>query len=155
MKNWTYFLFLPLFIFVSGELLAQEQGEEGAKNITDDIQADVKSVKTIANGDTLSIELFLISYQMDPREFKLNTFATQIVDSEGNSHLFTTIKMGRVLVQLADRQNYLHYLLEEDEPVPLTIHVGDWQGKKASKILLVFEESTEEGKFITQEVDLH
>lgn len=152
MKKLIYFLFLSLCWLSSNKLLAQEQ--EPVKNIKDDIQVDVKSVETIANGDTLSIELFLISYQMDPREFKLNTFATQIVDSEGNKHLFSTMKMGRVLVRLTDRQNYLHYLLEEDVPVPLTIQVGDWKGKKASKVWLVFEDSKEEGKFITQQVDL-
>src|SRR5690606_20579082 len=154
MRNWLYFLFLTLGILLSGDLLAQKQDEDSLKNIKDDIQVDVKSVRTIANGDTLSIELFLISYQMDPREFKLNTFATQVLDSEGNRHLITRMKMGRVLVQLADRQNYLHYLLEEDMPVSLTMQVGDWKGKKASKVILVFEDSTEEGRFVTQEVDL-
>ncbi|PRD48869.1 hypothetical protein [Sphingobacterium haloxyli] len=152
MKRLIYFLFLPLCWLSSYELLAQEQ--EPVKNIQDDIQVDVKSVKTHADGDTISIALFLISYQMDPREFKLNTFATQIVDSEGGKHLFSTMKMGRVFVRLADRQNYLHYLLDEDVPVPLLIQVGDWNGKKASKVILVFEDSTEEGRFITQEVDL-
>ncbi|PRD54772.1 hypothetical protein C5749_10310 [Sphingobacterium gobiense] len=145
-------MFLSLGWLSPCTLLAQEQ--EPVKNIQDDIQVDVKSVKTYADGDSLSIELFLISYQMDPREFKLNTFATQIVDSEGDRHLFSTMKMGRVLVQLADRQNYLHYLLEEDVPVPLLIQVGDWNGKKVSKVILVFEDSKEEGRFITQEVDL-
>ncbi|WP_245893710.1 hypothetical protein [Sphingobacterium gobiense] len=152
MKSVIYFLFLSLGWLSPCTLLAQEQ--EPVKNIQDDIQVDVKSVKTYADGDSLSIELFLISYQMDPREFKLNTFATQIVDSEGDRHLFSTMKMGRVLVQLADRQNYLHYLLEEDVPVPLLIQVGDWNGKKVSKVILVFEDSKEEGRFITQEVDL-
>ena len=152
MKRLLFLLYLPLCWLSSNTLLAQEKEPE--KNIKDDIQVDVKSTKINVGGDTLSIELFLISYQMDPREFKLNTFATQIVDNEGDKHLFTTMKMGRVLVQLADRENYLHYLLEEDIPVPLTIHVGDWKGKKASKVLLVFEDSKEEGKFITQEVDL-
>lgn len=154
MRNWLYFLFLTLGILLSGDLLAQKQDEDSLKNIKDDIQVDVKSVRTIANGDTLSIELFLISYQMDPREFNLNTFATQVLDSEGHRHLLNRMKMGRVLVQLADRQNYLHYLLEEDMPVSLTMQVGDWKGKKASKVILVFEDSTEEGRFITQEVDL-
>lgn len=152
MKKLLFSLFLPLCWLSSNELLAQEQEPE--KNIKDDIQVDVKSTKINARGDTLSIELFLISYQMNPREFKLNTFATQIVDGEGNKHLFATMKMGRVLLQLTDRQNYLHYLLEENVPVPLTIQVGDWKGKKASKVLLVFEDSAEEGRFITQEVDL-
>ncbi len=154
MRNWKFLPSLVFYILLSGCLAAQEQNEDTLKNIKDNIQIDVKSVSTKEHSDTLSIELFLISYQMDPREFKLNTYATQVVDSTGNSHLFTTIQMGRVQVRLTDQQNYLHYLLEEDVPVPLTIEVGNWKGKKASKVRVVFEDSTEEGKFITQEVGL-
>lgn len=152
MRKCVYFLLLPLAILFSSSIFAQEPEPE--KNIKDDIQVDVKSVRTIAGGDTLSIELFMISYQTNPREFKLNTYATQVVDEEGQKHLFSTIKMGRVQVRLADRQNYLHYLLEENVPVPLVIQIGGWQEKKPRKALLVFEDSTEEGLFITQEVDL-
>lgn len=154
MIRWIYFILFPLSVLLSCPVFAQEQGNDSTKNIKDDIQVDVKAVKTSAEGDTLSIELFLISYKMVPREFKLNTYATQVVDSEGGQHLFSSIKMGRVLLQLADKQNYLHYLLEEDVPVPLMIKIGGWQNRKPSKMMLVFECSTEEGRFITQEVDL-
>lgn len=154
MRNWRSLLSLTFCILLSGCLVAQEQNEHTLINIKDNIQVDVKNVSTKSHSDTLSVELFLISYQMDPREFKLNTYATQVIDSAGNNHLFANIQMGRVQVRLTDRQNYIHYLLEEDVPIPLTIEVGNWKGKKASKVLLVFEDSTEEGKFITQEVDL-
>lgn len=154
MRNWKFLPSLVFYILLSGCLAAQEQNEDTLKNIKDNIQIDVKSVSTKSHSDTLSVELFLISYQMDPREFKLNTYATQVIDSAGNNHLFANIQMGRVQVRLTDRQNYIHYLLEEDVPIPLTIEVGNWKGKKASKVLLVFEDSTEEGKFITQEVGL-
>lgn len=154
MRNWRSLLSLTFCILLSGCLVAQEQNEDTLINIKDNIQVDVKNVSTKSHSDTLSVELFLISYQMDPREFKLNTYATQVIDSAGNNHLFANIQMGRVQVRLTDRQNYIHYLLEEDVPIPLTIEVGNWKGKKASKVLLVFEDSTEEGKFITQEVGL-
>lgn len=154
MRNWRSLLSLTFCILLSGCLVAQKQNEHTLINIKDNIQVDVKNVSTKSHSDTLSVELFLISYQMDPREFKLNTYATQVIDSAGNNHLFANIQMGRVQVRLTDRQNYIHYLLEEDVPIPLTIEVGNWKGKKASKVLLVFEDSTEEGKFITQEVDL-
>src|SRR5690606_27687688 len=154
MRNWEFLPSLVFYILLSGCLAAQEQNEDTVENIQDNIQIDVKSVSTEEHSDTRSIELFLISYQMDPREFKLITYATEVIDSAGNNHLVANIQMGRVQVRLTDRQNYIHYLLEEDVPIPLTIEVGNWKGKKASKVLLVFEDSTEEGKFITQEVDL-
>ena len=154
MRNWRSLLSLTFCILLSGCLVAQEQNEHTLINIKDNIQVDVKNVSTKSHSDTLSVELFLISYQMDPREFKLNTYATQVIDSAGNNHLFANIQMGRVQVRLTDQQNYLHYLLEEDVPVPLTIEIGNWKGKKASAVRLVFEDSAEEGKFITQEFDL-
>lgn len=154
MKQWIYFVLFPLSVLFFCPVFAQEQENDSTKNIKDDIQIDVKSVKTSAENDTLSIELFLISYKMDPREFKLNTYATQVIDEEGQRHLFSSMKMGRVLVQLMDKQNYLHYLLEEDAPVRLMIKISDWRGAKPSKLTLVFEKSTEEGRFITTEVDL-
>lgn len=145
-------LILPvLFVFFSTHIKAQQ---EVNPNIVDEIQIDLQSVKLEQKKDTLSVDLFLISYQKDMREFKLNTYATQVIDSEGQKHLYSEMKMGRVLVQLADKQNYLHYLLEEDMPVPFSLKVANWGDKKASQIVLVFEDSTEEGKFIEVTVDL-
>ncbi|KGE14766.1 hypothetical protein [Sphingobacterium deserti] len=142
---------LPVFFLFGCQLFAQET--EGNK-VSDDIQIDVKSVNLNAETDTLTVELFLISYQMDQREFKLNTYATQVLDEKGEQHLYTLMKMGRVTINIADKQNYLHYLFEENVPVPLTIKYADWTGEKPKKLLLVFEDSGEDGKFITQEVEL-
>lgn len=145
-------LLTVLLLSVGGACFAQE---DPSSNVLDDLQTDVKTVKVDAKKDSLSIELFLISYQMNPREFKLNTFATQVVDEKGASHLYSSMKMGRVTVNIADRQNYLHYLLEENVPVPLTIKIGAWKkGSVPKTVKLVFEDSAEEGKFITKEIAL-
>lgn len=142
---------ISLFLLLAASTQAQDMD---STNVLDDVQADLKGVRTDKSADSLIIELFLISYRMDQREFKLNTYATQVVDQDGTPHLYASIKMGRVRVDIKDRQNYLHYLLEENVPVPLTITYGNWKGKKAKKLLLVFEDSAEEGKFITQAIDL-
>jgi hypothetical protein len=63
--------------------------------------------------------------------------------------------MGNVLVKFEDKQNYLHYLLEEDKPVDIQVVVKDW--KKTDKpvmIKLVFESSTEEGEFLEVPISL-
>lgn len=153
MKRQLYFCTLWFALLFSNSLSGQSLAERPLL-VVDDIQIDVKSVHVDAQRDTLSVALFLISYQKDLREFKLNTFATQLLDSEGNKHLFSTIKMGRVEIRHTDRQNYLHYLLEEDVPVLLTIQVANWEEKKASRVLLVFEDSKEEGRFLTRTIDL-
>lgn len=128
--------------------------EDPTVHTVDDIQIDVKAVKADAKSDTLSVDLFLISYKKGPREFKLNTYGTQVVDEKGEKHFFTNMKMGQVFVQLVDRQNYLHYLLSEEMPVPLNVKIVGWGKQKAKKILLVFEDSAEEGKFIETEIAL-
>lgn len=150
--NRLLFIFFGCCFFCATSVSGQE---DPSVNVIDDVQVDVKSARTNTKGDTLHVDLFLISYKMNQREFKLNTYATQVIDEDGTKYLFASIKMGRVLVQLADRQNYLHYLLEENTPVPLTINVANWKGKKARMLYLVYEDSAEEGKFITQEVQLN
>lgn len=145
------FIFSFIFLVINHCAFAQQ---DSTVNVTDAIQFDVKSVHMDSASDTLIVELFLISYQMDPREFKLNTFATQLVDQTGTAHLLSSIQMGRVLVKIEDGQNYLHYLIEENEPVALTIKVAGWADQKASKLSVVFEDSDEVGKFITHQVSL-
>lgn len=151
MKLFFKHALVGLFFLLPYTLLAQE---DTTRMIIDDIQIDVKSVVVNPKTDTLSIELFLISYQMNPREFKLNTFATQVQDKAGEKHMYTTMKLGRVLIDIAERQNYLHYLFEEDEPVLFQLKIANWKREKPEKLVLVFEDSQEEGKFIQQEVEL-
>lgn len=133
---------------------AQETVDEPL--VVDDIQIDTKSVLLSPAGDTATVDLFLISYQKAPREFKLNTFASGIVGSDGKPRLYASIQMGNVRVDLADKQNYLHYLLKQDEPVKLELKTAGWHKRwgKPQRMLLVFEDSSEQGKFLEVEVEL-
>lgn len=135
-------------------VLAQEPTRELLE--IDDIQIDVKSATLSKNADTATVELFLISYQKGTREFKLNSFASGIVDSGGKTYLYDTMQMGKVLVKLTDRQNYIHYLLEEDEPVKFIVKTAGWkkQWGKPQQFKLAFEDSEEEGKFLEVIIDL-
>lgn len=113
----------------------------------DDIQFDVKSAQV--EGDTATVALFLISLARGEREFKMNTYASVVEDARYNDHMYSSIQMGRVMVRLEDRQNYLHYLLAQDTPVPLTIKVANWReaNGKPTAVRIVFEDSREEGRF--------
>lgn len=148
-----FFLLLIYLGFVSSSF-----GQEDTKPllVVDDIQIDVKNVSLSPKGDTATVELFLISYQKNPRELKINTFASGIVDSQGTPYLYATMQMGKVMLRVEDRQNYLHYLLEQDVPVLLQIKTASWgkQWGKPQALKLVFEESAEEGKFLEVEVSL-
>ncbi|WP_140938019.1 hypothetical protein [Sphingobacterium lumbrici] len=147
-------LFGLFFILFTHFTFAQEIDTTAI--LVDEIQVDVKDVTLSVKGDTATVELFLISYKRNPRELKLNTYATQIGDSTGNYHLYDSIKMGKVLVLLAHRQNYLHYFMEEDVPVPFQIKVANWAQDrgKPTHLKLVFEDSKEEGKYLEKTVDL-
>lgn len=117
--------------------------------VVDDIQFDVKDFHVDESTSELVINLFAISYSRVPREFKMNTFSTQILDQKEQSHFFSSIRMGNVLIAFDDKQNYLHYLLEEDRPVDIQIIVKDWKkSDEPANIKLVFESSEEEGKFL-------
>lgn len=146
------FLLVALFCCSGWYCLGQEQEPV----LVDDIQVDVKNVSLSAKGDSATVEIFLISYKKGTREFKLNSFASGIVDSKGQPYLYDSIQMGKVLVRLSDRQNYIHYLLEEDQPVKLVVKTGGWkkQWGKPQQFKLAFEDSEEEGKFLEMIVDL-
>ena len=118
------------------------------KLVFDDLQVDLYKVTLDSNAHTLTVDLFLISYTDTQRELKLNTFGTTVIDTDGQSHLFAQIGLGKVTVKFADKQNYLHYLLEEDKPTALTVVIADWQKAKPKSLNLVFESSTEEGQFV-------
>jgi len=151
MKEIIWSLFFIVFTHL---VFAQET--DTATVLVDEIQVDVKNVALSSKGDTAIVDLFLISYQRHPREFKLNTYATQVADSKGNFHLYDNMKMGKVLVLLAHRQNYLHYFMEEDIPVPFQIKVANWTKERGNPthIKLVFEDSKEEGKYVEKVVEL-
>ena len=122
--------------------------------VIDDIQIDVREVAV--RGDSAVVELFLISYDKNPREFKLNTFGSGITDSQGTPYLYKSMQMGRIVVDVEHRQNYIHYLLEQDVPVSLRIVTPSWkkQWGKPKQVKLSFEDSEEEGKFLEVIIDL-
>lgn len=151
----TLFLFIAFtFCYVGSYCFGQELEKEPV--LIDDIQVDVKEVSLSAAGDTAMVELFLISYTKGGREFKFNSFASGIVDSQGNPYLYDSMQMGKVLVKSSERQNYIHYLLDEDEPVKLLVKTGGWkkQWGVPRQFKLVFEDSGEPGKFLEVIIDL-
>ena len=146
-----YVVVLMLFL-VGGFVKAQSAD---SLLVVDDIQFDVKEFHVDEPKHELVINLFAISYSKNPREYKMNTFSTQVLDQKKQPHFFYTIQMGNVLVKFEDKQNYLHYLLEEDKPVDIQVVVKDW--KKTDKpvmVKLVFESSTEEGEFLEVPISL-
>lgn len=151
----TLFLLISLaFCSVVTPSFAQVATEE--PTVVDDIQIDVKGVALTTKGDTATVELYLISYTRGGRELNLNSFASGIVDSKGQPYLYDSMRIGKVLVQASDRQNYTHYLLEEDVPVKLVMKTGGWkkQWGMPQQFKLVFEDSGEQGKFLEVIIDL-
>ena len=149
--------FVLLFIFLITCLINQKvysQSEEPLVNVVDDIQFDLKSVT--ASGDTLIIDLFAISYDKNPREFRLNVFASSLLDQNQESHLFHSIQMDRVIVKLEDRENYLNYLLHQDAPVAIRLKITPMSDEiiHAQKVKLVFSSLEEEGRFLDAWIDL-
>ncbi len=148
----VFFRYVVVLMFFLGGGFVKAQSADSLL-VVDDIQFDVKEFHVDEPKNELVINLFAISYSTDPREYKMNTFSTQVLDQKKQSHFFSTIQMGNVLVKFADKQNYLHYLLEEDKPVDIQVVVKDWKkSDKPAMIKLVFESSAEEGKF--QEVSI-
>ncbi|MFZ4862322.1 hypothetical protein ACL9RF_09060 [Sphingobacterium sp. Mn56C] len=134
----------------------QAQVVEKSSLDVDDIEILVKDVLFTGKKDTVIVELFLNSYKKNPREFKLNTFATGIIGVDGTPLFYSTIQLEKVFVDIKDRQNYIHYLLKGDVPVLLRIATVGWQKRwgKPQQLKLTFEDSTEEGKFLDVLVDL-
>lgn len=134
---------------------SQETAVPSPLAIVDDIQFDLKDIYLSPKGDTATVELFMISIQKNPREFKLNTFASGVTSSDGTLYFYDSMEMGKVRLHIADRQNYLNYLMQQDLPVLLRIKTAGWSKNwgKPQHIKLTFEDSSEEGKFL--QVDLN
>jgi len=150
----VFFRYIVVLMLLLGGGFVKAQSADSLL-VVDDIQFDIKEFHVDESKHELVINLFAISYSKNPREYKMNTFSTQVLDQKKQSHFFSTIQMGNVLVKFEDKQNYLHYLLEEDKPVDIQVVVKDW--KKTDKpvmIKLVFESSTEEGEFLEVPISL-
>ena len=154
MKRKMYKFLSVVFILIGTHNMVFGQIDT-SKTIVDDIQFDLKEVKVSANKDTLEVSFFLISYAEHPREFRLNNFASQLFDESGNGHFFDAIQMGQVRVLFAARQNYLDYLLQNNTPVELKIRYPfDSKSNRAEYTKLVFQENSNEGRFLEVEIPL-
>jgi len=151
MKQIIWFLGLACIFFLPKISQAQEDPN---LNVVDDIQFDLKSVT--ASGDTLVVDLFAISYDKNPREFRLNVFATALIDAQEESHMLTSVQIDRVIVQLSDRENYLNYLLHQDKPVNIRLKLTPMteEIKNAKMVKIVFNALEEEGQFLDAFIDL-
>jgi hypothetical protein len=149
-----FFLSLVVSIGVSCSF-AQEKQERKSTDINE-IEVWTKSVQVSAKGDTATVELYLQSYMKNPREFKLNTFASGLIGADAKPMWYHTMQLGKVRVSLADRQNYLHYLLTRNEPVVYTVKTGGWkkQWGKPKQLKLAIEDFEEEGKILEYTIDL-
>lgn len=148
------FVTICIFLLLGQFVYAQSDKIEKEPLVVDEIQIDVKSVQIDAKLKTASVELFLTSYSRNERELKLNTYGTQLVDAKGVKYLFGTLGLGKIFVKLQDKQNYINYLMKMDEPVQLTITVANWIKGKPKELILVFEDSEEEGHYIETAVQL-
>lgn len=151
MKQIIWFLGLAVVFFLPKNSQAQEDPN---LNVVDDIQFDLKSVT--ASGDTLVVDLFAISYDKNPREFRLNVFATALIDAQEESHMLTSVQIDRVIVQLSERENYLNYLLHQDKPVNIKLKLTPMteEIKNAKMVKIVFNALEEEGQFLDAFIDL-
>ena len=152
MNVFLRYIFILMLCFGAGIVKSQSAD---SLLVVDDIQFDVRDFHLDESKNELIVNLFAISYGKDPREYKMNTFSTQVLDQKKQNHFFSTIRMGNVLVKFEDKQNYLHYLLEEDKPVDIQIVGKDWKrSDKPAMIKLVFESSAEEGEFLEVSIPL-
>jgi len=118
--------------------------------LIDDIRFEAEDFQIDPKTKRATVKLTLTSLKENPRELKINVYGTQLVDDQRNAYYFSTIELGRVTMQFADKQNYLHYLLQPNTPVPLTI-TADGIGPEVTSIQVikvVFEDGAEPGRFL-------
>lgn len=116
----------------------------------DDIRfvATAYTIDSATNTATVTITLTCLSERS--RELKVNVYGTQLVDDQRNAYYFSTLTMGQVLMRFEDRRNYLHYLLQPDTPVELTITAQGISPEATAiqVVKIVFEDNKDEGRFL-------
>lgn len=150
-------IFLTLILILGSVSFSFSQDKEARSSIDiNEIEVWTKNVQLSSKGDTASVELYLQSYLKNPRELKLNTFATGLIGGSDKPLWYSTMQMGKVRIHIDDRQNYLNYLLTRDEPVVLKITTGGWkkQWGKPRQIKLAIEDFEEQGKILEFTIDL-
>src|SRR5690606_7324889 len=118
--------------------------------ITEHIRYQWLSLKTEGEKQELIAELAITNLKSTDRDFTMNVYGTVLKDTSGKDYMFSLISMGRVTIKLADRQNYLRYLLQRDKPTRMQI-TFPFSGEpgSVSSIALVVESGTEAGRFDT------
>ena len=125
-------------------------GQDSSVIIVDDIRMEATRYSIDSATRTATVVLSLTSMKENPRELKINVYGTQLVDNERKAYYFSTITLGRVLMRFEDRQNYLHYLLQHETPVELTITAENISNEATAIEVakIVFEDSEQEGRFL-------
>lgn len=155
MKRIGFFWVALILVSLPAVLFAQE-GEaapvaQDSSGLTmDGIRFEATSFTIDSATNTATVTLTLTSLSERSRELKVNVYGTQLVDDQRNAYYFSTITMGRVLMRFEDRQNYLHYLLQPNKPVPLTITAQSISPEAAAIQVakVVFEDRKDEGRFL-------
>lgn len=149
-------LFVALITVSLPTVLSAGQGErvptaQDSSGLTmDGIRFEVTTFAIDSATNTATVTLTLTCLSERSRELKINVYGTQLVDDQRNAYYFSTITMGRVLMRFEDRRNYLHYLLQPDTPVALTITAqGISPGAATIQVAkIVFEDSKDDGRFL-------
>lgn len=118
--------------------------------LLDDILFEAKTTSFDHSANTATVSLTLLNQKSTPRELRINVYGIQLLDNLKNSYYFSSLTLGRVLIRFEDKQNYAHYLLQPDEPVMVQLSATGISPDAAAIHLVkfVFEDSTEEGRFI-------
>ncbi len=143
-------LVLPVLMGIAHSRQQTGVGGDSALVVVDNIRFKVERFVIDSAAHTATVTLYLTNLKDKPRELKINVYGTQLVDNQRNAYYFSTIGLGRVLMRFEDKQNYLHYLLQPELPVELTV-TADAISADAGAIQvvkIVFEDSAEPGRFL-------
>lgn len=153
MKAIVYLLIWAFSSIAAGAVakhVATQELIDSSLVVVDDIRFETTDFHIDSATNTATVKLTLTNLNENPRELKINVYGTQLVDDKRNAYYFSTIELGRVLMRFADNQNYLHYLLQPNTPVQLTITADEITSAVASiqVVKVVFEDSRETGRFL-------
>lgn len=147
-------LLVSAFSLFAADAVAKHGATQGLIDssvaVVDDVRFETADFHIDSATNTATIKLTLTNLNENPRELKINVYGTQLIDDQRTAYYFSTIELGRVLMRFADNQNYLHYLLQPNTPVQLTITAEKIASAAASiqVVKVVFEDRKETGRFL-------
>jgi|GEM_PF-469077 len=147
---WLGLCMLPLWTVLAQEASLEAEHPDPDATVLDEIRFTPGEFAVDKGTGTASVTVTLTSLKAKPRELKINVYGIQVVDNERKPYYFSSLMMGRVVMRFDDKQNYLHYLLQPEVPVKLTITAeGIADTAQAIRLVkIVFEDSAEEGRFL-------